>query len=292
MDSAAESSEPARRTDSPEPNSTRPNPFDDTEAAARKRRRTSLSGSPSRSVNDSDSARNKSSVTPPSVEDEASDNAMHIDRRPTTPQTPEQQLVSEQHSPEPPSSRVTINLRKTPRDDTTIPLSLSAAGGVSFESDQQNQRMVRTSPSPSPSPNEMDQIEPGSRSSHTSTLSSQSPPVELIAVQDSEDDISLGPPIEEVSMEDQGRYLMDPTDDFPYQETHEHPYDTVQRLVHYITQNPLLDENIIQTTQRWLRDFLRYIRDTDHIRVKNSLQMNKRLWATYPEIIHAMKSRK
>lgn len=179
--------------------------------------------------------RNKSSATPPSVEDEASDNAMNIDNRPTTPQTPEQQLIPEQHSPEPPSSRVTINLRKTPRDDSAIPLSPSVPA-ASFEAEEQNQHMTGTNPSS----NEIGQVETGSRGSPSSTLSSRSPPVELVAIQDSEDDMSLGPPIEEVSMDGRDQYLMDPTDEFPYHEPHEHRYETVQRLVQYIAQSMFL----------------------------------------------------
>ncbi|KAK7213608.1 hypothetical protein V2G26_020786 [Clonostachys chloroleuca] len=54
MDQAGDSPDPLQRAGSSEPSSTRPNPFDDSDIASRKRRRTSQSGSPSRSVDGTD----------------------------------------------------------------------------------------------------------------------------------------------------------------------------------------------------------------------------------------------
>jgi len=103
MDQDSRTDESRERALSSEPSSTRPNPFDDGDHSARKRRRTSLSGSRSTSV--------ETSVSQDHTTTAPNDHDMHdvkIDTPentlPSTPARPE-------HATEPVSSRVTINLR-------------------------------------------------------------------------------------------------------------------------------------------------------------------------------------
>ncbi|KAK8049930.1 Ubiquitin carboxyl-terminal hydrolase [Apiospora phragmitis] len=99
LDSRA-SADSTDRAVSSEPCSTRPNPFGDSDIAARKRRRTSRTGSRSRSL--------ESSLSRVDMPDEAA--RMRVDTpEPTAPSTPPSQsrgVISEPHS-----SKVTINLR-------------------------------------------------------------------------------------------------------------------------------------------------------------------------------------
>ena len=221
----------SRRTASPEV-STRPNPFDDSEVASRKRRRTSLSGSPSRSVDGSDPLRHdmEASTDNPNVDEASSDNAMSIDNRPATPQTPENQTMSDANVQEPPSSKVTINLRRTTQADNppspSPSLQTTTLNGGSIDSQHMTQAQAETVV-----------MKADSRSSRSSSLSSGSPPIELVTALDNEDDNVLDTPVESISLDGTHLYMLDPIENFPYHEVHEHRQDTVLRLVQYITQS-------------------------------------------------------
>lgn len=231
MDLTTDSSDPPRRTSSPEV-STRPNPFDDSDVASRKRRRTSLSGSPSRSVDGSDPLRHDIEPTDtPSVDDEASDNAMNIDNRPMTPKTPEQQTASAHHVQDPPSSKVTINLRKNTQANSSLPDSPSIPIAT-FDVDSINQQDTPG--------DEAVAMQADSRGSPSSSLSSGSPPVELVTVTDNDDDNLFDAPVEDITLGEQGRHFPDPMDRFPYHEAQEQHLDTLMRLVQYLTQSMLI----------------------------------------------------
>lgn len=236
MDSTTEPPNPPHHTNSPEANSTRPNPFDDSDVASRKRRRTSLSGSPARSLGGSHSPRDEpTSITPPNADDDTSDNAMNIDNQPTAPKTPERRSNSRRSTPNPPSSKVTINLRNNNPDGNVDSPSPSVPTG-SLESNATAQQEA-TSFEPRVVVDSLPTASQSSRS--TSSLSSGSPPVELVTVPDTdnEDDILVVDPIDGVQAVGREQNVLDPTENFPYHEAHEHRSDTVQRLVHYISQS-------------------------------------------------------
>lgn len=239
MDLKTDSSDPPRRTTSPEV-STRPNPFDDSDVASRKRRRTSLSGSPSRSVNGSDPLRHALEPTDsPSVDDEASDGAMNIDNRPMAPKTPEQQTASGHQNQDPPSSKMTINLRKITEADGSLPDSPSASVPMAtVDVDNSNQQDTHNGPTFA----DMGPID--AESSPPSSLSSGSPPVELVTIPDNDDDNIFDAPVEDITLGGQERYYPDPTDRFPYHDMHEHRLDTVIRLVQYIAQSTSLPSHL------------------------------------------------
>lgn len=242
MDLKTDSSDPPRRTTSPEV-STRPNPFDDSDVASRKRRRTSLSGSPTRSVDGSDPLRHALEPTKsPSVDDEASDGAMNIDNRSTTPKTPEQQTASGHQNQDPSSSKMTINLRKTAQADGALPDSPSAASVPMAPVDVDNDNQQDTQNGPTFA--DMGPIDVGS--SPPSSLSSGSPPVELVTVPDNGNNNIFDAPVEDITLGGQDRYFPDPTDRFPYHDVHEHRLDTVIRLCQYIAQSMSFPRHLSQ----------------------------------------------
>lgn len=214
MDPATSTSDsPPQRAPSSEPASTRPNPFDDGDVAARKRRRTSGSGD----------SLNQSRIND---DEPASDQVITMDRQASTPRTPEEPSSDDSQRIEPPSnSKVTINLRKA--------LSAHHEG-----------------PSPPPLPERIDpslrscvtadeaaSIEVDSVRDHgrfTPPTGSSSPPIEL--VQDREDDdLDIQNTIEDISLGGHGVDLSDKILAFPYKESAEHPYETVERLIAFIS---------------------------------------------------------
>lgn len=118
-------SEPKERAVSPDPCSTRPNPFDDDGTSARKRRRTSLNGaSPSRSAE----------TTPESARAEAQrgsvdkDITMTMDSGTSAPHTPDR-IEGEKQPPvsETRHTKITLNLKKGKQAAGSEPSSLLAS---------------------------------------------------------------------------------------------------------------------------------------------------------------------
>ncbi|KAI1340566.1 ubiquitin carboxyl-terminal hydrolase [Xylariaceae sp. FL0016] len=145
------------RAFSSEPSSTRPNPFDDGDESARKRRRTSPSPSRSSSV---ETLPPVNANLPPLASDT---NAMKVDSpEPTAPSTP----ARSQTPAEPKSSKVTINLRNAESRESTpaSPTSPTPARRrlddvkVSVEASDVAMRQTCQSEAPS-SPSELDVLE-------------------------------------------------------------------------------------------------------------------------------------
>lgn len=136
MEQESASEESRERAVSSEPSSTRPNPFVDSASTARKRRRTSMAGSRSRSVETLPSQ----PVTVAEAQAEAdsavsavngNDSAMRIDLpEPTAPSTPPQSGSVIDSSPAgPQSSKVTINLRTINNPDNWSDSTSPTKGG-------------------------------------------------------------------------------------------------------------------------------------------------------------------
>ncbi|KAI0200761.1 hypothetical protein F4808DRAFT_151120 [Astrocystis sublimbata] len=287
MDQDSRTDESRERCLSSEPSSTRPNPFDDDDASnlsARKRRRTSLSGSlpgsPTASV-----VRRLSRE--PAVA--ASDiNAMKIDTpEPTVPSTPDRPECPV-HPVEPVSSRVTINLRNADSLEATP-----------------------TSPaSPSPS---------GQRRSAHVRASVEAPEVDMAPVHMADDDSSssstFGRPVdnassssstfgspepvgttaervgEEAQFAARGPYYSYETadlncivSDFPYRYEGELPQDAVTRLTNYFRQHPAnVDEGLL-LVHNWLNRCLSSIRFELRNTALEAYRGNRCFWTLLPDL--------
>jgi ubiquitin carboxyl-terminal hydrolase 34 len=230
---------------SSEPCATRPNPFGDS-GIARKRRRTSLSGSRSLSVDSAQSDQDPdSSVTLDDHDptDHGADVTMDASN-PATPQTPDGQQDQTDSGPNPvataerPSSRVTINIRQanpasptspTPLPDTDEPgsddvrLSVEVADGEADLSHTADEALAESHGTP------------GSSSSYA-----DSPDIEVIDARPDDDGLDEEEP--EVTIISEGRSPpLDPTPEFPYHEN-ETMVETVNRLTNYVstrTSSPL-----------------------------------------------------
>lgn len=235
MDSAPDSPDQLQRAASSEPSSTRPNPFDDSDAA-RKRRRTSLSGSPSRSRHSSHVPDDNSSTTTTLNGDDQpeSGSAMIIDDRTAEPQTPDLASGSGDPPLDPPSSKVTLSLRKHQRSDNhpdnmsiTPPSPSSPLEGVAQQDQDAVDELANI---------RVDTVDPVELSGSSSSAS-DSPPVELVRISDDENDVHFDMPVTEVPMSGRQRQsLADPMEAFPYHEpANETRCDTVHRLINYIS---------------------------------------------------------
>lgn len=226
MDTSTHFNNPPRRASSSEPSSTRPNPFDDSDIASRKRRRTSASVESLNQLPDNSST----SATLDEYDEEESDSAVKMDSDPATPKTPERASSSADHPPDPPSSRITINLRNDRLSDNSSSSPSHQLKRCDTSVDGQNTTHRATE-------NEVDLVRE-SPGSHSSSPASGSPRVELIQELEDED-IDLGTPVESVPLVGQNQYLVDPIERFPYKDSQEHLFETAQRLVSYISTRKL-----------------------------------------------------
>lgn len=237
METVPETSEIQIAKSSPEPSSTRPNPFDDSDVSSRKRRRTSASGSPSASI-DTGLHRSESGSSPFSTVNTsvtALDDKIKVDRGSQQPRTPPQAAISPAFSPEPPtSSRVTINLRNAPYSDSTASPSAPqyfspSKVRIQTPEEDQVQKSIEEEADLGLALNANGDL----GLAHVSPVASPSPPVEVITIQ--EDD-SVAEEVELVF--DQSLLdgpIADPTVEFPYSNTQNTLMETSSRLQNYLS---------------------------------------------------------
>ncbi|KAK6446940.1 ubiquitin carboxyl-terminal hydrolase 34 [Trichoderma asperellum] len=278
---------------SPEPSSTRPNPFDDSDVSSRKRRRTSASGSPSASVETgvhrSDSGSSPFSTVNTSVA--ALDDKMKVDQDAEQPRTPPQRVNSPAFSPEPPtSSRVTINLRNAPYSDSTASPSAPqyfSPSKVRIQTPEEDQ--VQKSIEEEADLDLALNSGGGLGNAQASPVASPSPPVEVIAIQ--EDD-SVAEEVELVF--DQALLdssITDPTMEFPYHNTQNSLLETSNRLRDYVSSQSSLDPSVFEQVRDWLDRFLAFANQNNSQVVLSSLRQNKPFWLSLPNVIDATISR-
>lgn len=320
---------------SPDPPSTRPNPFDDSELSARKRRRTSGSASPppSASVSASASASpgastsGKISADDKSAVKRSSTSTMIMGQQskntgtpsaekielPCTPRTPTDSAKSSSPTPLS-SSKVTINLRKvadpaTDSAETFLP-SLSndeALPVISNVTGDGQQKMT------------VEESQRARSGEETAQMSdSASPPVELIAISDDENEESddeMAFSVDEKATGILSRELvpLDPTPQFPYIQRNEEPSLPLLRFIHHFkagmdifnilfslsflcqtpivipvvgtktfTDSPINPEALI-LLQAWIQDYLKFARNAEKSTVLDSRQANRRFWLMFPE---------
>ncbi|KAI0455620.1 hypothetical protein F5B21DRAFT_503179 [Xylaria acuta] len=266
MDQDSRTDESRERALSSEPSSTRPNPFDDDDSnlSARKRRRTSLSGSPSTSVGTAVSHDNTIA---------ASDtNDMKIDTpEPTLPSTPDRP----DRPAEPVSSRVTINLRNadslaaTPTSPASPTPSGQRPGHVRDSVEAPEVDMAPTHP-----------VDDASSSS--STFGSPDPAG--IGTEDLEDDVQVAArePQCPFRMADLGSIVSD----FPYRYDGELPHDTVARLSNYFRQQPGNVDDGLLSIHNWLNRCLSSARLELRTTIIEVYRENRVFWVLLPDLFY------
>ncbi|KAI3337478.1 hypothetical protein HD806DRAFT_41673 [Xylariaceae sp. AK1471] len=270
MDQDSRTDESRERALSSEPSSTRPNPFDDGDLSARKRRRTSLSGSRSTSVETALSQDN--TIAASDIHD------MKIDTpEPALPSTP----ARPNHQAERVSSRVTINLRNadsleaTPTSPTSPTPSRQQAGHVRASVEAPEVDMAPTHP-----------VEDASSSSVL-----DSPEEEAgISVEDLEKDVEFEDvqfsTIDPHSAFRRATGLSSIVSDFPFRCEGESPLDTAARLVTYFRQQPgNVDEGVLPI-HTWLNRCVSYARSELRATVLEAFRENRAFWTYLPELFY------
>ncbi|GAP89275.1 putative ubiquitin carboxyl-terminal hydrolase [Rosellinia necatrix] len=279
MDQDSRTDESRERALSSEPSSTRPNPFDDDSTpSARKRRRTSLSGSRSASVETALSTTLSASLSTTISHDNAiaaSDpRDMKIDTQgPALPSTPP--APSEQPS-EPVSSRVTINLRNagsleaTPTSPASPTPSRQRPGHVRASVEAPEVDMAPT--------HSVDDT-----SSSSSTLDSPEPA--SIGVEGIEDDAQF------FTIEPQPSFprtvdLNSIMSEFPYRCEGELPHDGVTRLLNYFRQQPDNVDEALIPIHNWLTRCLTCARLEIRATIAEVYRENRVFWSVLPELFY------
>lgn len=238
---------------------------------------------------------------------------MKNDTDPVTPETPEQKPAASQHTPR--SSRVTINVRFAPsRPLETIPASpspiaetgsmLGSSAIMVLDDDVKisvEETEVDMTNADTPDPR------PASSGSETS-----SPPVEIIAIDDDQDDdleYENAQPSVTLLHGPHDNILGDPTDDFPFHDANESFPDTVKRLCAFMTtrmSSPSSnnryrsltqvssheDESVAREVSAWIQNYLAFAKVTEHYMVWESYRANRELWHILPELINSMITRR
>ncbi|KAF4967814.1 hypothetical protein FSARC_4706 [Fusarium sarcochroum] len=308
MDPASRSPDLLDRAVSAEASSTRPNPFDDGDISARKRRRTSLSGSPTTSLDTVNPIHDSSSSTtldtdpvllrPGSAAESPSD--------PVAPKTPEPGSPMCDPPTEPPSSMVTLNLRNAPQNDSSSsppsPSPVAQPAAAENRTDAANDQIKE---SVEDSEVEMVPAPPQSVDTPRSSLSrSASPPIEVITVQSDDDMISDRQSVG-VSIVGDDPILIDPIRDFPFREPDETLEGMATRLTNYLSNrkayhsSPIkpkmlnnaespIEATVLHKLQQWLEQYLEYARNVDHQSGTDSCRLNFSFWMAFPNIVSAM----
>ncbi|XXH05069.1 hypothetical protein Hte_011493 [Hypoxylon texense] len=269
MDQGSSPSELRDRAVSSEPCSTRPNPFDDGDLA-RKRRRTSLSGSRSASVDTLHSRDDTAAAS--------DNNIMKVDTpEPLPPSTP----ARSEPPTEPVSSKVTINLRNADNLEATPP-SPSSPTPSRFQKDdikasveESEINMVQASP-----------VE--DTFSSASELDSLDEPAMSL-----EDEIPIydADPSITVLLNERAAQLSATVFDFPYHTEGETYYDTVTRLGEYFRQQPSHVDEALDFLQVWLSRYLSYATIELYPTVIGGYQENRQFWQSLPDLFYTVAHR-
>ncbi|KAI1457701.1 hypothetical protein F4805DRAFT_427886 [Annulohypoxylon moriforme] len=266
MDQDSRSSEPRERAVSSEPCSTRPNPFDDGDLSARKRRRTSLSGSRSASV-DTLPSRDDAVASDPSI--------MKVDTpEPIPPSTP----ARSEPATEPVSSKVTINLRNADSLEDT-PSSPSSPTPARFRTDSIKVSVEEP---------EVNMIEvPSVEDASSSASEIDSPDVPAVSFEEdlvfcnAEPNMTLLPEAQVASF---SAVMLD----FPYHSDGESYQETVSRLTEYFRQQPAHVDEALQLLSGWLNRYVSFTHIDFYPMIIEAYQENKQFWQTLPELFYTI----
>ncbi|KAI1393729.1 uncharacterized protein F4822DRAFT_424192 [Hypoxylon trugodes] len=271
MDQDSRSSEPRERAVSSEPCSTRPNPFDDGDLSARKRRRTSLSGSRSASVD-----------TLLSGDDAAASsesNIMKIDTpEPLPPSTPARSEPVAEPTTEPVSSKVTINLRNADslEDTPSSPSSPTPSGfrknPIKVSVEESEVYMTQATP-----------IEDASSSE--SDLDSS----EIPAVSQVDDVIFCG--ATPLLADERATLFSAVLLDFPYHSEGEQHHETVARLNEFFRQQPSHADEPLHLLHGWLCRYVMHATIEYYPIVMEAHRENKLFWQALPDLFLTVANR-
>ncbi|WZH42653.1 uncharacterized protein QYS62_003649 [Fusarium acuminatum] len=291
MDPASRSPDFPDRATSAEVSSTRPNPFDEGDITSRKRRRTSLSGSPADSLDTVNPILDSSSSTtldtdPVLLRRDSATGSLPDTVAHKTPGSGSPMYGS---SAEPPSSMVTLNLRNATQNDSSLsppspsPVAQPAAteNAADAINDQVKESVEEYEVEMGPAPFQ------GPDTPRSSSLHSPSPPIEVITEQSDEDMIldrqSIG-----VSIVEDDLVLVDPIHEFPFKEHNESLEGMVTRLSSYLTNHSSIDASVIYKLHLWLEQYLEYVATSDWQSAADSCRFNISFWMAFPRIVTAM----
>ncbi|KAI0887252.1 uncharacterized protein GGS22DRAFT_106755 [Annulohypoxylon maeteangense] len=266
MDQDSRSSEPRERAVSSEPCSTRPNPFDDGDLSARKRRRTSLSGSRSASV-DTLPSRDDAVASDPSI--------MKVDTpEPIPPSTP----AHSEPATEPVSSKVTINLRNadsledTPSSPSSPTPARSRKDSIKVSVEEPEVNMI-----------EVPSVEDGS----SSASEMDSPEVPTVSFEEDFEFCNTQPNIT-LLPEARAASFSAAMVEFPYHSEGESYQETVSRLAEYFRQQPTHVDEALQLLNGWLNRYTAFAHIEFYPIVVEAYQENKQFWQTLPELFYTI----
>lgn len=281
-----------RRAASSEPSSTRPNPFDDGNDSARKRRRTSMAGSRSRSPD----------LLPPQSDPRtqyaASNDAIMTINTPEpelpepAPSTPVPSDPPAESSPaEPHSSKVTINLRNINKgEDGQAPHS-PTPGQVPSEEVKLSVEPSEMEPGlPLPAGEDVESC-PSSPSAITSSDDLDVGLIEGEEEEDDDDDVELIR-VQPLSAQ---REINSCLEQFPYHNSANSLCDTIHRILEFFKQPAQYDE-VLYLTSTWILTYLDI--STSHVEAAQAAAMAVRsredvrlFWQAMPELIMVIYSR-
>ncbi|KAM0377039.1 hypothetical protein HYE67_003686 [Fusarium culmorum] len=294
MDPASRSPDHPDRAASAEASSTRPNPFDDSDISSRKRRRTSLSGSPANFLDAENPIRDSSSSTTLDIDpvlprpDTGADSLTD----PVAPETPGSGSRMGDPPTEPPSSMVTLNLRNaTQKDSSSLPSSPTTAAQRAVTENATDAVNDHVQESVEDSEVYMSQAPQGNDFSRPSSSQSATPPIEVISIQSDEDMMSdyqsAG-----LSVVDSDLVAIDPVHEFPFNEPNESLEGIMTRLATYLGTQSSIDPAVIHRLQQWLGQYLDYTRNVSRQTAMGSCRLNIHFWVTFPRIVPAMAYRR
>ncbi|KAG5923160.1 hypothetical protein E4U42_005032 [Claviceps africana] len=308
---------------SPDPPSTRPNPFDDSDLLARKRRRTSGSASasasasaspppPSASTRDNTNENHKTTLNNHVDASNPGANNLDLDQQRqdevvTTAhvaeslRTPPTSMYCDPNNSTPlSSSKVTINLRNLHDSalgpsEPSSPTSMRQAHDVI--SDSRRRTTEETGYFDSAQQPQMDigalsNIGTSSKSSPDST----SPPVELITIsdvdsEDSDDEMVFSVDDKAAGIISNDMTSLDPILQFPYSEPDDDPSAPLHRLLEYLSTHSPVDSKIIAQVQAWIEDHLKFAESTEASIVRDSREAYKQFWLALPSVIFQLSTR-
>ncbi|CAD6444908.1 6039bd08-4af7-4836-9051-2cf9a245c040 [Sclerotinia trifoliorum] len=277
MDQDPVESSPERAVSS-EPCSTHPLPFDDNEQhSARKRQKTSRSGSRSRSVDTTKA----SNIPPDSMSSHKDDSDVLRDSFP--PSTPTRPGTAQSQTG-PTSSRVTINLR-TPQPPVESIYSSSPSPNTPSKMthivDDEGARISIESESDVLSTVPASVIE---TSSSSPSAMEGSPEVELVPI--SSDDPERSPTL---GIIDEEEVFPDPLNHFPTQRRGENMLHALRKVLHILQFDAIDTEDLFDRLRAWIDDFLRFASSDN--RLHNAFTRHKDFWIAFPDMIWALSCR-
>ncbi|KAF7921904.1 uncharacterized protein EAE97_011195 [Botrytis byssoidea] len=273
MDQDSVKSSPERAVSS-EPCSTHPLPFDDSEQhSARKRQKTSRSGSRSRSVDTTQAL----DILPDSMSSHKDNIDGH--HHPLPPSTPTRPTTAHSQAG-PTSSQVTINLRtpqhrlESPSPTSPSPMSQSNIPNtmedevtrISIESESDVLSTVPASVIETPS---------------SSPSATGSPEVELVPI--SSDDPERSPTLAIINEEE---VFPDPLNHFPYQRRGENLLMALRRATNILQYEAIDTEDIFIRLRNWIDDFLRSANSDN--RLHGAFTRYRDFWFSFSDLILAL----